>query len=193
MEIIIVNLLGFVLVVLLIRRYGRFSVPRSEFLSGKSSFAELSGCLGPIASGAGDLDAFLDSSGKPLTDSRLRYTRAQDEFKTVGACFRWLASCSRPTEVSQALAIARALYQLGHSTGTSARSIDRAVEVVAKVVRGLTPFGSAVEEVRKTSRGDNVDREWMLPTGQGSKVACPLGFAVKVNGSYIAKAEVACS
>tara|TARA_Y100000588_G_scaffold332491_1_gene370751 strand:+ start:61 stop:642 length:582 start_codon:yes stop_codon:yes gene_type:complete len=193
MGIVIVNLLGFLLAVILIRRIGLFSIPRSEILSSKGPFTELCDSLGPIASGAGDLDAFLDSSGKPLADERLRYPRPEDSFKTVGACFRWLASQPRPTEVTQAVSIVRALYQVGHSTGAPARSIDRAVEVVAKVVRGMAPFGSSVEEVRKPSRGDNVDREWMLPIGQGSKVARPLGFAVKVNGSYVAKAEVACS
>jgi len=80
-----------------------------------------------------------------------RYPRPEDQFKTVGACFRWLTSQPRPTEVTQAVSIVRALYQVGHSTGAPARSIDRAVEVVAKVVRGMAPFGSSVEEVRKSS------------------------------------------
>lgn len=191
--IIAVNFAGFLLAVYLIRRHNSFSLSSSEVFSSGTPFAELRPRLAAIVSGAGDLDAFLDSSGKPLSATRLRFARPEDSFKTVGECLRWLASSARPTALQEAVALVRALYQVGHSTGVASDSTDQAVDVVVSVILGLAPMGSPVEDVRKASVGENLDRDWMAPLAGGIRVARPLGVAVKVNGTYVTKAEVACS
>ena len=187
-----VNILGFLLSLILIRRYHRFAIPSSEIILPNDSFIDLRNCLVTIASGMNSLHLFLENDGKPLADSKVRFPRPDDKFKTVSACFRWISLHPKPSEVTEAVSMVRAIYQLGYSVGVKSCDIEQAIEVVVKELKGMNPFGSKIEEIRKPSKGDILDREWMLPFGQGSKVVYTLGLAVKVKDSYIKKAEVVC-
>ena len=187
-----VNILGFVLSLVLIRRFNRFAISSSEIILPNDSFIELRNCLLTIASGTNSFHLFLENDGKPLADSKVLFPRPDDKFKTVRACFRWISLQPKPSEVAEAVSVVRAIYQLGYSLGVKSCHIEQAVDVVVKELKEMKPFGSRIEEIRKPSKGDILDREWMLPFGQGSKVAHTLGLAVKVKDSYITKAEVAC-